>query len=42
MSRLGLTYLGTRGEGNIGPIVGSDQGNVDYAITKDRWAAFAH
>lgn len=42
MSRLGLTYPGTRGEGNIGPIAGSDQGNVDYAITKDRWAAFAH
>lgn len=41
MSRLGLAYLGTRGEGTIGPIPGSDHGNVDYAITKDRWATFA-
>ena len=40
MSRIGLTYLGTRGEGNSGPITGSDQGMVDYAITNDRWAAF--
>ena len=40
MSRLGLTYLGTRREGIAGPIPGSDQGNVDYAITKDRWAGF--
>ena len=41
MSRLGLTYLGTRGEGTVGPIPGSDQGTVDYAFTKDEWAAFA-
>ncbi|WP_166783815.1 GNAT family N-acetyltransferase [Cryobacterium sp. Hz9] len=40
MSRTGLTCLGTRGEGNSGPITGSDQGMVDYAITNDRWAAF--
>ena len=42
MSRLGLTYIGTRGEGTLGLIPGSDQGIVDYAITNDRWAAFAH
>ncbi|TFD76982.1 GNAT family N-acetyltransferase [Cryobacterium fucosi] len=42
MSRLRLTYLGTRGEGANGPVPGSDQGTVDYAITKDRWAAFVH
>ncbi|WP_233195016.1 GNAT family N-acetyltransferase [Cryobacterium sp. M91] len=41
MSRLGLTYLGTRDEGIAGPIPGSDQGNVDYAITRDHWAAGA-
>ena len=40
MSRIGLTYLGTRGAGHSGPITGSDQGMVDYAITNDRWAAF--
>ena len=42
MSRLGLTHIGTRDEGTIGPIPGSVQGNVDYAISKDRWAAFTH
>ena len=40
MSRLGLTYLGTRGEGDSGPIAGSDRGTVDYAITSDRWESF--
>lgn len=40
MNRLGLTHLSTRDEGTIGPIVGSDQGNVDYAVSKDQWAAF--
>jgi len=39
MSRLGLTCIGTRDEGIHGPIPGSEHGIVDYAITKDRWAA---
>ncbi|WP_166784270.1 GNAT family N-acetyltransferase [Cryobacterium gelidum] len=39
MSRICLTYLGTRGEGTSGPITGSGQGMVDYALTNDRWAA---
>jgi RimJ/RimL family protein N-acetyltransferase len=37
MGKLGLTHVGTRGAGVAGAIPGSDQGDVDYVITKDDW-----
>jgi RimJ/RimL family protein N-acetyltransferase len=39
MTRLGLSYQGTRDAGTMGPILGSEHGNVDYSITKHQWAA---
>ena len=42
ISRLGLIHVATHGAGVAGAIPGSEQGDVDYAITKDEWVRAIH
>ena len=37
MERCGMTHVGTRHEEWDDPIPGSEEGEVDYAITRDEW-----